>query len=511
LPRRDGQDGAGDACQRHGAWNRPRTSPCTSPAQSANATIARDTATATIIDNDATAGTPVVTINDFVVDEATKEATFVVTLDRPSTGVVSMNYATQNGGALAGSDYVATSGSLNFAAGETAKTVKVTLLNDTASESSEAFNLVLSGLSGATSLDPVGTAIIAENDAAAVSTSNIWWTTSWLGRARLRRFSGTPGPAEHGTVKVNYGTYAGSADSNYDYVGPVGLLTFAPGEMVKTVRVTMINDTAAVEPTENFGLYLVRPERQCDDRAQHGDGDDHRQRRDGGDAGGDDQRLRGRRGDEGSDVRGDAGPAVDGRRVDELRHAERWALAGSDYVATSGSLNFAAGETAKTVKVTLLNDTASESSEAFNLVLSTLSGATSLDPVGTAIIAENDATAVSTSNIWWTTSWLGESQTYADFLVRLDSRTPQRSRSITATYAGTANSYLTTSPVGLLTFAPGEMVKTVRVTLDQRHGSGADRELRPGLSGPERQCDDRAQTRRRRRSSTTTRRRGRRW
>ncbi|MEF8709212.1 MAG: Calx-beta domain-containing protein [Candidatus Accumulibacter propinquus] len=95
-----------------------------------------------------------------------------------------MNYATQDGGALAGSDYVATSGSLNFAAGETAKTVKVTLLNDTASESSEAFNLVLSALSGATTLDPVGTAIIAENDAAPVSTSNIWWTTLWLARAR---------------------------------------------------------------------------------------------------------------------------------------------------------------------------------------------------------------------------------------------------------------------------------------------------------------------------------------
>jgi hypothetical protein len=140
---------------------------------SANAQIGNTVAVATIIDNDATSGTPVVTINDFVVDEATKEATFVMTLDRPSTGVVSMNYATQNGGALAGSDYVATSGSLNFAAGETAKTVKVTLLNDTASESSEAFNLVLSALSGATSLDPVGTAIIAENDAAQVSTSNI--------------------------------------------------------------------------------------------------------------------------------------------------------------------------------------------------------------------------------------------------------------------------------------------------------------------------------------------------
>jgi hypothetical protein len=165
CPRRDGQDGAGDAA------NDTTVEPAENftlylSGASANATIARDTATATIIDNDATAGTPVVTINDFVVDEATQEATFVITLDRPSTGVVSMSYATQNGGALAGADYVATSGSLNFAAGETAKTVKVTLLNDTASESSEAFNLVLSALSGATSLDPVGTAIIAQNDAA---------------------------------------------------------------------------------------------------------------------------------------------------------------------------------------------------------------------------------------------------------------------------------------------------------------------------------------------------------
>ncbi|MEF8709214.1 MAG: Calx-beta domain-containing protein [Candidatus Accumulibacter propinquus] len=57
-----------------------------------------------------------------------------------------------------------------------------------------------------------------------------------------------------GTVKVNYQTYAGTANSS-DYVGQSGSLTFAAGEMVKTVRVTIANDTA-VEPTENFTLYL---------------------------------------------------------------------------------------------------------------------------------------------------------------------------------------------------------------------------------------------------------------
>ena len=58
---------------------------------SANATIADNTATATLIDNDAPSGTPVVSINDFVIDEANKEAAFVIILNRPSTSVVSMN------------------------------------------------------------------------------------------------------------------------------------------------------------------------------------------------------------------------------------------------------------------------------------------------------------------------------------------------------------------------------------------------------------------------------------
>ena len=102
------------------------------------------------------------------------------TSSSPSTGRAPAscrsNYATQDGApitgagaALAGHDYVATSGTLNFAPGETAKTVKVPLINDTLPEGAEAFSLALSGLVGATSLDPVGTAVIAANDEPKVS------------------------------------------------------------------------------------------------------------------------------------------------------------------------------------------------------------------------------------------------------------------------------------------------------------------------------------------------------
>ena len=56
---------------------------------SANATIARASATATIINNDAQTGTPQFSINDLVVDEAAGTANYVITFDRPSAGVVS--------------------------------------------------------------------------------------------------------------------------------------------------------------------------------------------------------------------------------------------------------------------------------------------------------------------------------------------------------------------------------------------------------------------------------------
>jgi uncharacterized protein YcfL len=431
---------------------------------SANATIAHNTATATIIDNDAPSGTPVVTINDFVVDESGKEASFVVTLDRPSTGVVSMSYATQDGGALAGSDYVATSGSLNFAPGETAKTVKVTLLNDTLPESSEAFNLVLSALTGATTLDPVGTAIIAENDASPVSTSNISVDDIVVGESQTYAdFLVRLDQPNSGTITVHYQTYSGTANS-LDFVAQGGSLTFAAGEMVKTVRVTLTNDTTA-EPTENFTLYLSGASANAtiahntatatiiDNDAPSGTPvvtiNDF---------------VVDESGKEASFVVTLDRPSTG---VVSMSYATQdgGALAGSDYVATSGSLNFAPGETAKTVKVTLLNDTLPESSEAFNLVLSALTGATTLDPVGTAIIAENDASPVSTSNISVDDIVVGESQTYADFLVRLDQ---PNSGTITVhyqTYSGTANSLDFVAQGGSLTFAAGEMVKTVRVTL----------------------------------------------
>ena len=73
---------------------------------------------------------PVLAIADVTLAEGhsgTRTANFRVTLTPASTGRVTVQYATANGTALAGSDYVAKSGSLTFPAGQGVQTVSVVL------------------------------------------------------------------------------------------------------------------------------------------------------------------------------------------------------------------------------------------------------------------------------------------------------------------------------------------------------------------------------------------------
>jgi aryl-phospho-beta-D-glucosidase BglC (GH1 family) len=92
----------------------------------------------------------------------TSVATFTVSLAAPSTQTVTVQYATANGTALAGSDYSATSGTLTFAPGETQKTITVVVKGDNATEGNENFTILLSSPVGATLTDASGTGTIID-------------------------------------------------------------------------------------------------------------------------------------------------------------------------------------------------------------------------------------------------------------------------------------------------------------------------------------------------------------
>ena len=82
------------------------------------------------------AGQPLLSVSDAWVAEGndgTTTAAVVVSLLQPRRNQsVTVNYATQNGTALAGADYGAASGRLTFAPGETSKTIPVTIIGDRA-------------------------------------------------------------------------------------------------------------------------------------------------------------------------------------------------------------------------------------------------------------------------------------------------------------------------------------------------------------------------------------------
>jgi hypothetical protein len=73
----------------------------------------------------------------------TTVATFTVTLNAPSTQPVTVAFTTADGTAVQGKDYVATSGTLTFAPGQTQLTITVTILTDPTITADESFFVVL--------------------------------------------------------------------------------------------------------------------------------------------------------------------------------------------------------------------------------------------------------------------------------------------------------------------------------------------------------------------------------
>lgn len=427
------------------------------------AAIAKNVGTATIVDNDAPSGTPIVSVADLVVDEASGEVVLTVILDRPSAGVVTMDFATRNGTATAGQDYSNLSGSLSFGPGETVRTVRVPLLDEALAEGSESFDLVLSNLSGATTLDPTGTVTIAANDGTPVTRPSISVDDVVVGEADayvdfVVRLS-APGTDR---VTVSYNSFSGLAGYS-DFQENDGYLTFAAGETVKTVRIPIVDDSAR-ERIETFFLEVYNASGASIAKnigtAMIFDND--------APSGVPVVSVRDFVVDEAS------GEAVFVVALDrpsgtivslDFATANGTALAGRDYTAVSGSLNFGVGETVKTIRVAITDDSLAENSETFSLVLSNIANATALVGRGTAIIGENDAAPVTRPNIAISDVTVGEQDGFADFLVRLDAPCTDAVSVQYNSYSGSAGYSDFGENDGYLTFAPGEMVKTVRVPI----------------------------------------------
>ena len=128
---------------------------------------------------------------------------FGVKLSREPSSTVTVEYSTSDGTAQAGADYTAANGTVVFAAGETRKTVEVTVLDDAHDEGSETLTLVLSTPSGAYLADGEATGTIENADP--------------LQQAWLARFGRTVGT--HVTDAVSARFFGGGAAASHVTVG----------------------------------------------------------------------------------------------------------------------------------------------------------------------------------------------------------------------------------------------------------------------------------------------------
>ena len=116
--------------------------------------------------------TPVINVGNGSVaegDSGITEMFFQVALTRPAgPGGVSFAYATVDGTALAGQDYIAESGTAIIAEGDTSALLSIGVIGDTVAEPDETFGLALSNISGAQDGTLVGTGTILNDDFAIV-------------------------------------------------------------------------------------------------------------------------------------------------------------------------------------------------------------------------------------------------------------------------------------------------------------------------------------------------------
>ena len=218
------------------------------------------TATITINDNETPPpGSLQLSSATYSVTENGGTVTITATRTSGSYGAASVNYATANGTATAGSDYTSKSGTLNWSDGDSAsKTFTVSITDDTAFDGDETFTVSLSGASGASLGAPSSaTVTIVDNDTPARGTLQFNSATySVAENDGSVTLSVTRQGGSYGAASVNYATANGAATAGSDYTTRSGTLNWADGESTtKTFSVPILDDST-YEGNETFTTTL---------------------------------------------------------------------------------------------------------------------------------------------------------------------------------------------------------------------------------------------------------------
>lgn len=442
----------------------------------ANASVGTpSTANVTITNDDILGKLSVADVSVPETNAAGAFATFHIALAEAMTQEVRVSYATSNGTATAGSDYVAKSGVAVFPPGQTSMLINVEILGDAVPESDETFQFTLTNPVGAILTRPVATGTILDDDSStAPPMLSISATTVIEGNDAAFRVTLSPAQAQE--VRVSYATSDVTANATSDYSATSGTLIFAPGDTSKVVAVPVTNDTL-VEPDERFAMTLTNPVGAgiTTARAEVTILDD-------------DAQLTA------NDVtvtESTPNATLTVRLTPQLNRtagvtwttANGTAIAGSDYKAASGTLSVSGSAD---ITIEILLDSEQEPSETFYVDFSNPTNATLARQRVAITIVDDDRPAIARISVADTSviETTG-TDTTATFRVTLAEAVSSEVRVSYTTSDLTANAgsdYAAKS--GQLVFAPGQTLMTVPVTIFGDAIAEPDERFRLTLSNP---------------------------
>ncbi|MFA6915953.1 MAG: Calx-beta domain-containing protein, partial [Parachlamydiales bacterium] len=336
-----------------------------------------------------------ISINDVSVVEGNNGTTtlvFTVSLSTSSTSPITVDYSTANGSATTGdNDYTAIANTLTFLAGETSKTVTVTINGDNYFENSETLTVNLSNAVGGTITDSSGTGTITNDDAApsiiiVPTTADV--TTSEGGDTTTFDITLSSAPRDPVTVTIvtsdpTEGTPSTTTltfdSSNWNI--PQTVTITGQDDAIVDGNISYTIQTTSTSSDTNFnGLTSTStPLTNLDNDVVNISINDV------------------------SVVEGNNGTTTLVFTVSlsnvststvtvNYTTADDTATTGdNDYTAIANTLTFLAGETSKTVTVTINGDNYFENSETLTVNLSNAVGGTITDASGTGTITNDDA------------------------------------------------------------------------------------------------------------------------
>ncbi len=216
-------------------------------------TVNATPATVNITDND----TATFTIDNVTVNEAAGTMVFTLATDKALDIDVIINVTFSGGTATGGgTDYVSTTQSITFLAGQLSKQVSVAITDDNIVEATETFgatlstNAVLGGRS--VNLSDTGTGTITDNDTANFTINNV---TVGEGAGTLVFDLVTDKALDIDvTITVTFADVTATGGGT-DYTSTTQQITFLAGQLSKQVSVAISNDSL-VEGTESFTAAL---------------------------------------------------------------------------------------------------------------------------------------------------------------------------------------------------------------------------------------------------------------